>query len=629
MFDVSRLVTLDFETYYDQEYSLTAQKYNMSGYVRDPQFQVHCLGYKIGDEKAQWLLPEDVQAFLESIDWSTHSLLAHNTAFDGFILSHHYRIWPAFYYDTMAMTRGLHPESTAARLGDIAQFYGIGTKDKTALKHVKGKRVLDELTMLKLGTYCSNDVDLCHEVFLRQIDVYPEKERVLIDWSIRAFTDPILQVNIPLAEEALKQEVEEKQALINAAGVTEEVLNSPTQFADELRKLGVEPPMKWSHKQAADIYAFAQSDGEFLDLLEHDDIKVVQLVQARIAAKSTIGETRAKRMIEAGSDGQKLPVLLVYYGAKTGRFSGGNKMNMQNLPRGGALRRSIIAPKDHVILAVDSSQIEARYNAWLAGQDDLVEAFREGKDIYSEFASEVFGYEVNRKYKEIGPDGKLFAPQETEGFVGKVCILGLGYQMSGKKLQSTLGLGTMGKVVELELAQCMGMVAQYRRRMHKIVEQWRALEEVLIDLIKGVSGRYAGLLEYEPGTYMQPNCVWLPNGMALQYPKLRPIFDDQQDRPRGYMYETQRGLRSIYGGKLCENIIQALARVDVTEKMVEAGKRGHRIASMSHDEILAVVPKSEAEGAKRDLIELMSTPPKWAPTIPLAAEASYADYYSK
>lgn len=628
--DFDKVVTLDFETYYDQDYSLKAQKYNTSSYVRDEQFQIHCLGAKIGSEESFYMPPEDIQAFLDTINWSEYALLAHNTAFDGFILSERFGIHPAYYLDTMSMMRALHPETSRASLKDIAEFYGLGTKDLAALVNTKGKRVLDELTFMRLGNYCMRDVDLCHTIAQMHLEVFPRDELDLIDWAITAFCAPALMVNEELAREALTEEIEEKRRLIEAAGVPVEDLQSNEKFAAHLRACGVEPPEKWSSKQQALIYAFAQTDGEFLDLMEHEDIRVARLIQARLAVKSTLAETRAQRLLDAGANGARLPVLLNYYGAKTGRFSGGNKMNMQNLTRGSKLRRSIMAPPGYVIVAADSSQIEARWNAYLAGQDDLVEAFRRKQDIYSEFASEIFGRKVDRKLKVPHPEtGELYEPDETEGFVGKVCILGLGYQMGGKKLQTTLGLGTMGKVVELELPACNRIVYAYRKRYAAIVKQWDTLEALLLRLSLGESSEYKGILGFDRGTRKQPFCVWLPNGLALQYPNLRINLVGEEDRPRGFMYDTQNGPRTLYGGKADENVIQALARITVTEQMLEARRRGHWIVSMSHDEILTLAPEREAEEHARDLVEIMSTPPRWAPGIPITAEAKFAWYYSK
>ena len=120
---------------------------------------------------------------------------------------------------------------------------------------------------------------------------------------------------------------------------------------------------------------------------------------------------------------------LKYYGAHTGRWSGLDKVNMQNLPsrdvKKKALKNAILPPKDNVIINVDSSQIEARILVWLSGQDDVVEQFKNNEDVYSNFASKVYGRKIDKRNK-------------TERFIGKTCILGLGYGTGWKKLQDTL-----------------------------------------------------------------------------------------------------------------------------------------------------------------------------------------------
>ena len=159
---------------------------------------------------------------------------------------------------------------------------------------------------------------------------------------------------------------------------------------------------------------------------------------ARLAAKSTIGETRAGRFIETGKDGQKLPVMLHYSGTHTHRWSAGNKMNMQNLPKKGKLRRAVIAPKDYALCVMDSAQIEARGIAWLAGEQRVLDMFRDGADLYIDLANDIFG-------KPEVPYGKS-SPERT---VGKVGRLGLGFGMGSLKFKDTLAKGMMGPAVNL------------------------------------------------------------------------------------------------------------------------------------------------------------------------------------
>ena len=317
---IDEVITLDFETYYDQVYSLRSSVYNTSEYIRDPQFLAQCVGIKRGKRKAKWYGPDEVRRELtENIDWERSHLLAHNTAFDGFILSHHYGVvlqTDRLYLDTMSMTRGLHNEMSRASLNKISKFYGIGEKHVGALDDVKGIRVPPPDSLKKLGLYCANDVELCFEVFSKQVGVYPEDEIRLIDLTMRMFIDPVLLVDVPRAQAEHAREVLRRLHTIQVSGASIEELSSNAKFAALLKKCGIEPPTKVSLKTGQEIFAFAQSDPEFTDLADSDNLKVAQLVQARLIAKSTIGETRAKRFVQCGSDGKKLPVMLNYFGAK-------------------------------------------------------------------------------------------------------------------------------------------------------------------------------------------------------------------------------------------------------------------------------------------------------------------------
>lgn len=627
------LVTIDFETYYSGDYSLSLKKYNTSSYIRDPQFKVHGAAIKIGKGKSVWYSGAKLKAKLDSIDWSKTSLLCHNTAFDGAILAWHYGIVPAFYYDTLSMTRGLHNEVSRAKLDTIAQLYGVGRKIEGALENTRGKRNLTKDEDARLGEYCVQDNDLCYAVFEKQISIYPENELALIDLTLRMFVQPQLMVNIEVAERALTEEMQERQFMILAAGVPEKTLTSNPKFAAALAELIGEEnlPMKVSKTTGEETFAFSLSDEEFLDLLEHEDRRVVRLVAGRMAAKSTIFETRAKRMIDAGSDGKRLPVLLNYFGAKTGRWSGGDKMNMQNLPRlerdeagviiekgTGMLRLSVIAPPGHRIGVADSAQIEARTIAWLAGQADIVELFARGEDVYCHMASIIYGRTITRKDK-------------LERFIGKIAVLGLGYGMGAQKFQTTLALGIMGPPVDLSLTECKRIVNAFRRANFHIVRLWSKAEKILEDLVAGRAGEM--LVDGEVVLTWEDGSVWLPNGMGLHYPDLKYSIGG------GFSYKANGKRKKIYGGLLVENIVQALARILVAEQMLDVAayyktqklrkNEVLQVVLMTHDEIVSVIPDRLADKALKEKIRLMRQPCGWAKGVPLDAEGGHDVRYSK
>jgi len=207
-------------------------------------------------------------------------------------------------------------------------------------------------------------------------------------------------------------------------------------------------------------------------LLEHPKASVRTIVEARLGTKSTIEETRTQRFLGVAERG-RIPIMLNYYGAHTGRFSGGDKLNLQNLPRGGALRRALAAPAGKCVVACDSSQIEARLVAYLAGQDDLVQSFREGRDVYSEFATDVY-------------QRRIVKTDKVERHVGKTCVLGLGYGMGPTKFQHSLATGFI--TVQVDDNEAQTIVALYRNKYHRIQAFWNWCNHQLSEIVAGASG---------------------------------------------------------------------------------------------------------------------------------------------
>lgn len=605
-----QIVTLDFETYYDKTYTLSG-KLNTSEYIRDDRFHAHGVGIKIGNGKTLWYTGKNIPLALREIDWSKCAMLAHNTAFDGFICSHVYDVKPAFYLDTLSMARATHGHHMRHDLDTVAKAHGFAGKVKRdALADTKGKQQLTDKEERALGAYCVDDVDDTYKIFWKLHDHIPDEELRLIDLTLRMFCDPVLSVDIPRVQAELEAEIGGKAAALLRSGASIETLMSNDKFAELLKREGVNPPMKTSPSTGKPTYAFAKSDLDFQQLLRHPNKKVVALAEARLKVKSTIGETRAARFLEAGKNGMKLPILLNYSGAHTHRWSGGNKMNLQNLKRGGELRRSILAPKGHVIVVADSAQIEARVLAWLAQQMDIVNAFANKDDVYKLMASAIYGIPVEQVTKD-------------QRFIGKICVLGLGYGMGPNKLQQTLKQGTMGPPVDISLEECRRIVNIYRSRNYKIKNLWKIMDVIIASMLTGTSGEF-GPLTYGKG-YIQ-----LPSGLFLQYYGLHGEAEVRHDDlvVQEATYLTRNGRTKIYGGLLTENVVQALSRVIIADQMLEISKR-YRVVTMTHDEIVVICPKKDAKKCLADMLKVMSTPPDWAPDLPLAAEGDYDDCYSK
>jgi hypothetical protein len=606
------IVTLDFETFYGKDFTLSGGL-NVSEYIRDPRFKVHGVGIKKGDLPSKWFAgAANIVMALRAIDWSKTALLCHNTAFDGFILSQHYDIIPGFYLDSLSMSRGVHPANMRHDLDTVARLHGFkGKVKKDALSNTKDIYDLPAHQEKKLGEYCIDDTNDTRNIFDVMEPHFPHDEFRLVDLTIRMFCDPVLEVDEKRAQAELEREVAEKKFRINKAQIPVASLMSNNKFAMVLRKHGVEPPTKISPTTGLETFAFAKTDDGFKALQTHERENIRDLAEARLRVKSTIGESRAQRLIEAGADGQKLPVLLHYSGAHTHRWSGGNKLNLQNFVRGGELRKSIIAPLGHQIVVADSAQIEARVLAWVAGQDDILDAFRRKEDVYMLMASAIYHVPVDQITKD-------------QRFIGKVCVLGLGFGMGAYKLQQTLRLGAMGPPVDLTLDECKAIVRIYRTKNHKIVKYWKEADKVITNMCVGKTGSL-GPLDY--GKWY----TRLPNGLFLHY----PLLEGDAVEMRGDIvandvtYANKNGRSKLYGGALTENFVQALARNAVAEQMLKVADAGIRIVTMTHDEIVAVVHDDQADWALATMLKIMSTPPAWAPDLPLSAEGGKAREYSK
>lgn len=632
-----QIVTVDFETYFSKEYSLRLKQYNTSGYIRDAQFKAQCVAIKVGTDPVVWVPDRLVDQALRTVDWSRSALLAHHVCFDGYILSHHYGITPAYYLDTLSMGRALHSNGVSASLDSLARLYKLGNKLPDILGQTKGVRDIPDELMNQLGQYCAVDTELCHELFCKMLPHFSQNELDLINLTARMFCEPVLRLDVPRLEAELERVKLETQQKISAAKVPKTVLSSNKQFAQLLADRGVKVPMKKSPTTGKQTYAFAKNDIGFQALLHHGDEGVRRIVAARMAAKSTIGETRCARLLsESKAPGNLLPVYLNYYGAHTGRWSGGNKINLQNLGRGSELRRSIIAPPGHSVVVADSSQIEARMLGWLANDQDLLNQFRLKEDVYKHMAAAIY----SKPYNQI---------TGTERFVGKVAVLGLGYGMGAEKFRNTLLVGAMGPPVEITMATAYNVVQTYRAARRAIKQLWTLYQETLLNMAAwDPNGE-----PYDLGPLCivpEENKVLLPNDLYLQYPGLQ--IDEKTSNLVYFDYATAVKIRlrgdigedkgkKMYGGLFTENVTQALARIVVGEQMLavekyfmdlrERAKQGdiYRVATMTHDEIVSVVPTEMAQTVLDEKIRLMSIAPQWCKGVPLAAEGGFDVNYSK
>ena len=406
-----KIIALDFETYYDKDFSLS--KMTTEEYIRDERFETIGVGIKEEGQDARWHTGthKQTKAFLDSLELHKHLVLAHNAIFDAAILNWHFDIRPAGWLDTLSMARALHTIEVGGSLAALATYYNIGAKGSEVVAALGKKRTdFTAADMAQYGEYCKNDAELTLKLFQIFSQDFDKSELKLIDLTIRMFSEPVLELNRLVLEVHLKAVKETKEHLMNRMLIEKDDLMSNPKLAGVLENLGVTPPRKISLTTGKETYAFAKNDEEFKALLEHPDVIVQAIVAARLGVKSTLDETRTARFIGIAARGT-MPVPLRYYAAHTGRWGGDDKVNLQNLPRGSAIKAAILAPDGQMMIDSDSSQIEARTLAWLAEQEDLVATFENGEDVYKKMAAAIYGKEE----EDITKD---------ERFVGKTTILG-------------------------------------------------------------------------------------------------------------------------------------------------------------------------------------------------------------
>jgi hypothetical protein len=631
-----KIVGLDFETYYDKEYSL--RKMTPVQYVLDPRFEMIGCAVKNPGEKSFWVEGPDFGRYIAQADKEA-GYCSHNMLFDGCILAYRYDFTPRFLTCSMSISRAaLGHVLRSVSLKSVAEYLGLGAKGGT-VHNVVGMNLAAIKALPHLykeyQDYSCNDDDLSIGIFdrlVRQDKLFPVGELATMDAVLRTCLQPRFKLDMTVLAEHLNAVRSSKAALLAQAGLQPDDkgkcpdLMSNDKFAGLLENLGIDPPRKVSPLTGKETFAFAKSDPQFIALADHENPDVQVLVGARLGHKSTLEETRTERFINISrlwwpEKGQAalMPVPLRFSAAHTHRLGGDWKLNMQNLGRKSPLRRALTAPPGHKVVAGDAAQIEARIVSWLCGQKELVEAFAMGKDVYSAFASDVFGVPVNRKL----PDPE----QIGMGFVGKKGVLGLGFGVGWLKFKNTVKADSrteLGRVIDLSDEIAQGVVHTYRVvKYPEIPAGWKVLGDVGIPAL--VSGTP---FQYGP-TVFEKGAVLLPNGLRLKYHDLQHSREGWE----GWSYMYGGMTKKLYGGKFMENIVQALARIITMDAMVRIQRRiramGLWLNLQAHDELVYVCPDELVPTLKAIMLEEMSRRPTWAPDLPLKAEVNsgltYAD----
>ena len=630
------LITLDFETFYSQQYSLN--KMPIVEYINHREFHIHGVGVKYGNRATRYIEGKtNIAKYLINTfsSGNKHTLLCHNTHFDGLILSTKFNVTPYRYADTMALARGLYPGlgASLARLCELCFPDDPTIRKGIELEESKGQRFLDKKQAKVLSDYCKNDVNLTRACYDYLVDNLCEEEHELIHIITRMFCEPMLILNKKLVAEVYKELIQAKENTINAAlsivpqskipKNIKHFLGSPLLFPAFIKSLGIKVPMKISKTTNKPIPAFANDDLDF-QKLQVDYPQYEELWDARIAVKSTQEISRCTRLLNSTVKRNRLPVPLKYSGAaNTHRLGGDGGINLQNLGRKSRLRSALTAPRGYKVVVIDSANIEARVVCALAGQDDVITMFKQGIDTYCIMAERIYGHTVVKHRSKEDDDWR---------FVGKVARLMLGYGAGSAKFAHTLRSGGQGEKVPITDADASHIVyGVFRPDNAKIVKLWGIAD----GWIQHMNNEKAKPITYNCIT-IRYRCLELPNGMLLHYPNLKWTPDNPlEDAGRGqwsYFDGTKRV--NIYGGKIIENVVQALARIIVFYQMIgidqfllkeKIGRTVHTI----HDETVSLVHTKASQYAANYMLEAMRKAPYWMPDIPLEAEYTIGDVYEK
>jgi DNA polymerase len=596
-----QIIHIDFETYFDKEYSL--RKMSTINYVRDPRFETLGVSVAVDDGDHLFMSRDEFIEWASDIDWSRSAVNAFNCEFDATVLTQRYDIFPAMYIDPLSAARGLIPHLRSYSLKVLAPLLGVGEKGDAL---VSGSREVGS----DMVDYANNDNELSRRLYKLLYPMLPEKEQRLISWTIRAAAEPTLELDSDVLIQVRDDAVREREEKIKASGYSATVLGSNPKFKALVESLGLTAPTKISKTTGEEAEAFAKGDDEFVSfMLDNPEYKHVW--EGRLAAKSNINIKRAEKFIEVAVYGDTMPMPLNYCGAGTGRWSGAQGFNVQNLPNlyKSNLRKALVAPRGYKLVVADLSQIELRLNMWFAGQYDKLDLLRSGGDIYIAEAAAQYGIPEN----EVTKMQRQF---------GKVVQLGAGFYMGANAFRKYCAAGPLGMdPIYLTEAEAATSIRTYRRENYMVEAQWKFLGSMI-----PVMATEGANHEHKCVTFIHQG-IRLPSGRLIQYPNLRFEHRDG-DEYGSWVYGFGKDTKFLHGGIIDENIVQALARDVMGDKLLEIDER-YRVVSSTHDEAIYLALEDEADEALQFGLSVMSVSPDWAPDLPLSAEGDHDYCYSK
>lgn len=681
------VLTVDFETYYDREYSLS--KMTMIEYIMDGRFQPIMMSYAINDEPIHNVIGyPNIKRILDGIDWSNTVLNAQNTAFDATIIRARFGHTARYYTDTMAMAR-----VTAAHVFEGASLAAIARVLQANGVHVppKGKEVESALGMhlynaysgtpyiAKKATtdpnevqrghellmayveYCNNDVHLAREAFKYFTKMITPDEMQYGDMILKCYIEPSLYLDLPIIEEEIARihERDERRARDVAnqyfngnQAELRSVCRSVPKFTTFLQSLGGKLeheidedtdysfiiPSKYSEKKGRVEPCYSKTFPPVIEMCDRMD-EIGDIFRTKLAMSSSIELSRAERFRAIAKLDCGFGMPYTVSGAHTHRLGGSGGLNVQNLSSGrkegqsNALKRSISAPPGHKVVVFDSSQIELRTGSYIAGDHATLNLFVAGKDPYSQQAALIYGGnpdEIKKLAKSgVEPYASIQRPAGKASLLSNIYGTGAVGFMNYAKL--------MG--VDMTLEEAQHIVKVYRETHPEVVAIWNACDIALRNMIAGASGYFGGpdgKLFYYDGARMNHGVrmpgIRLPDGNWLNYHCLSMREREYPDGSTKMNY-AYRGLKEgriqwifTYAARIFENCNQALAFAVMKYQALLINQR-YKIVLNTHDEWGIVVKDDEVEQAKEYMQWCMRQVPEWAKGLPVDCEGDAAVHY--
>ena len=661
----TRILVIDFEAYFqDKKHGgLGFKTQNCVEYVNDPRWETIGLGYQFidgSDSKPQYVHGPFIREFFRQLqtqygeNLEQLTVVALNCKFDMLVALIHYGVNIEYTLDLLDLLRWYDPKMKHG-LKHVAPYFGFQHKgDTMEFVNMKLADLIERGKLKKMVQYCKNDVDLEAQLVKLLLPMFDWPEVEL--WLAKITTDMYINPQMVLDEELAFEIVDEMRGILTESlhGYTPELLNSDIKTAKELRRL-LPPDEKLPTKPGKPTknlepltgkgrgLALAKTDDACKELLNHPLETVRNLIEARMANNSWPNHiAKIERLIVSSrlSSG-KVRIPLKSHGAHTHRWSGDEGVNPQNFGSRGLdlitkIRHLLCAnlEEDEVLLIADSAQIEARNLAWAAGQQDLIEIFRNDGDPYSDFATELF---QKKTWKWGEDDVEEYPGQKKEVKVqrdfGKEGILGGGYGMGGPKMHvrclQSPGLRPFYDDGTYDEAFSQSVIDTYRFKYKKIPKFWKKVENKFRLVTRHpqigkqfvhVPGTRQKFIFYNDG---KSTFIVLPSGQRLRY---RHAVVSAEGRIR---YKP-RNWEDLYGGKITENIIQAMSRDFLAYWMVQMYKKyGRKCVLTVHDELIYVAKKHEAELVRKQLEEVMTAPVPWADGMPFGVESQLSPHYTK